>query len=292
VDQYDMLDDKGNIQDYTILLKVQQLEAMRMRWDVEFLKYYLEGSEFNYDFLITELPVENIMEEYFTKGDIAGASSTLHIERKALSIVLMKILVEDEYTGIREALIRDYLKDKHKYFPTLKDKYGIDGYVKTDKFKRFLKDKRCKNILFKWCTGLDLGADDPMKLVALRDSIIDSIKRTLNNLLIELSVGAADEKYLRFMKVREWIRNLKAEAESEEVKINSDKIKDYIKEINGGEKRLYNPNDIKVFVQDIKDIFDVEVTKKSDSTEYLIREEWTIDNIRGIRFFAESRRYT
>ena len=87
------------------------------------------------------------------------------------------------------------------------------------------------------------------------------------------------------MKVREWIRKLKVEAEAEEVKIDSDIIKSHIKEINAcGKKRLYNPNDIKVFSHDLKDIFDVKTTKKSSLTEYLIRDEWTIDNIRGISF--------
>jgi hypothetical protein len=197
---------------------------------------------------------------------------------------LMKILVEEEYADIRDSLIKDYLKDKQSYFPILKDRYGIDEYTKTGKFNLIINDKRCRKILFKWCTGLELGADDPLKLVAFRKKIIYSIKRTLNNLLIELSVGATDDKYLRFMKVREWIRKLKAEAESEEVKINSETIKSYIKEINSGEKRLYNPNDIRVFSHDLKDIFDVKTTKKSSLTEYLIRDEWTIDNIRGIDF--------
>ena len=83
VDQYDLLDDKGNIQEYTILLKVQQLEAMRMRWDVAFLKDYLEKSEFGYNFQINEKPLQNLMEEYFTSDDIASASESLSNEREA-----------------------------------------------------------------------------------------------------------------------------------------------------------------------------------------------------------------
>ena len=106
----------------------------------------------------------------------------------------------------------------------------------------------------------------------------------MNNLRKEQFLGTADDKYLRFVKVREWVRKLKAEADAAEVKINSDMIKDQIKEINSRYKKLYNPNDIKVFVLDLKDIFDVEATKKSSLTEYLIRDEWTINNIHGISF--------
>ena len=78
----------------------------------------------------------------------------------------MKILLED-YKGIRDTLVKDYVKDKQSYFPILKDRYGIDEYTKTDKFKLIINDKRCRKILFKWCTGLEIGADDPLKLVDL-----------------------------------------------------------------------------------------------------------------------------
>ena len=166
--------------------------------------------------------------------------------------------------------------------------YNVSNHVNTKKYSDIVNDIICKNLLFKWCTGEDLGADNSLKLLRLKDYDLDSIKRTLNNLEIEMSGKVNKENmYLRFIEVRKWVRELKSGEKS--VTITSEMIKEFINKFNDDYARLYNPNNINGVVNDLGDIFDVIKSNKSNKRTYLIGEEWTFDNIRGISF-AESRR--
>jgi hypothetical protein len=57
---------------------------------------------------------------------------------------------------------------------------------------------------------LDLGADDPMKMLDFNDGEIDSIRRTWNNLKAEASghVIKNDDKSLRYNALVHWIDDL------------------------------------------------------------------------------------
>jgi thermostable 8-oxoguanine DNA glycosylase len=122
----------------------------------------------------------------------------------------------------------------------------------------------------------------------LNDTVVDSLKRTLNNLIIESNNRVnKDNKYIRFIEVRKWIRSIKNGKDS--VRIDSNIIKDFIKEFNSRFGNLYNPNKIDGVVNDLNDIFQVKKVIISGKSSYDISYEWTLENIRGISF-AESRR--
>lgn len=85
MDQYNLLDDEGNIQEHKIMLSVQEQEARKMRWDVPSLKEFLENSQYGYNFKMEETPLESLMEEYFSKEDIASASESLKETRRSMN---------------------------------------------------------------------------------------------------------------------------------------------------------------------------------------------------------------
>jgi len=275
VDQYDLLDDKGNIQENTILLKVQHQEAMRMRSNIRYLKEYLEGA---YHFTLTEQQIDDLSEHFFSNKDISEASKEFRDERKTLTIALKNILIEEKYASARNELIKDYLKNRYQTFKTLKHKFAISEHVRTGKYKIFLDEKRCLKILFKWCTGLDLGVQDPAKLMDMSDGVIKSIKRTQSNLKSEQFQLKTDEKYIRFVEVRNWIRSIKRDSNDGTIVINSDNLKEF----NRRYKKLYKSN--RVLIQDLRDIFDVSETRINNFVEYTIGCEWTMENIHGVSF--------
>jgi hypothetical protein len=283
-DQYELLNDNGEIQDEKILFKVQKAEAFDIRKDINNLKKYLEASDYNYS--VTQVDIEDMIKDQISTEKISSDLKLCDTKTIDKATKLINILKCD--SNDRKELICDYLKRRHNDFKSLRSKYDLSNHVKTNKYVEYLNDKECSNLIFKWCTGEDLGADQPLKLLVLNDAVVDSLKRTLNNLIIESNNRVnKDNKYIRFIEVRKWIRSIKNGKDS--VRIDSNIIKDFIKEFNSRFGNLYNPNKIDGVVNDLNDIFQVKKVIISGKSSYDISYEWTLENIRGISF-AESRR--
>ena len=150
INSYDLLDHDGNIVDETILLKAQELEAFRMRWDVDYLKDYL-GNDQN-GFLIDE---KNISKPVMKKKEIKQSVTDLKIENSQ-RIDLLKALLQDDF--VRDEFIKDYLKKKNpKSLNNLYERYGIRNHLITNKYNEYLCRKDCLKLLFKYCSGIDMS---------------------------------------------------------------------------------------------------------------------------------------
>ena len=125
-----------------------------------------------------------LSETLISKAEIADASVSLADLKEQNTEHLIKLLQDG---CDRDDLVKDYLKKKYRNFMNLKDRYSIGAHVVTHKYDNFLVRKECSKVLFKYCTGLGLGADDPMKMLDFNDGEIDSIGRTWNNLKAEAS---------------------------------------------------------------------------------------------------------
>ena len=287
IDQYNLLSENGFIQESTILFKVQQLEAQRMRSNINCLKRYLENSIYGYNFKVYEQLVKSLEGDYFTIDEISISNNSIKDNKTGNEITLIKILTEDIYKVLKNELIKDYLKsNKSNLFPDISYQYNIQIHTKTNKFNRLLVDKKCKSILYKWCTGIKLKAINILDLIDLSDKIVYSLERTYNNLsqnYIFLNNGDMTD---RFIAVKDLVNQLR---ENNIYTINSDDIKIYIRIINKDyDKNLYSLNNISILVSDLHDIYDVEVKKNYNLTEYTIKDEWTFNNIRGVKFLVES----
>jgi hypothetical protein len=274
IDSYDLLDEAGEIQEETILLKAQRAEALRMRWDVSYIKAYLD----EYGFMIDEKNVTQISKTLISKIEISKSSATLADMKEQRIDQVIKLLQDDL---VKDELIKDYLKIKHRFFVNLKERYSIGEHISTGKYENFLTKKECSKILFKYCTGLDFGAYDPMKMIDFNGDEIDSIRRTWNNLKAEASGNSIknDEKFLRYNALVRWIEDMR---DGSDVTITADMLTKYMADFNGKYGKVYNTNDIRKVLKDIGDIFDV--IKISSSNTYTIGRKWTLDDIRGITF--------
>ena len=91
-----------------------------MRWDVEYIKAYLETSEYN--FLIDEKDVVNLSKALISKDEISKATISLAGMKEQLVTSLKNILKADlEHIE----LIKDYLKNKFINFKNL-DNYSFN----------------------------------------------------------------------------------------------------------------------------------------------------------------------
>ena len=282
IDQYNLLNENGFIQEHTILFKIQQLEAQRMRSDINCLRNYLEISIFGYNFEVNEQTVKILEGNYFTIDEITNSNKSVKNNKMGNEEALIIILTEDIYKKLRDDLIKDYLKINKKLFVSIFQQYNIQTHIKTGKFNRLLADKKCKNILYKWCIGIKLKAINLIDVTNITDNFIDSLERTCNNLRRSDLFKNKTDMTERFIVIKDLVRQLK---ENDIYTINSTDIKGFIKRINEDyEKKLYSLNNISVFVSDLHDIYNVEVNKNYNLTEYTINDEWTLSNIRGIRF--------
>ena len=282
IKSYDLLDDAGDIQDETILLKVQKIEAWRMRWDVEYIKAYLETSEYN--FLIDEKDVVNLSKALISKDEISKATISL-ADMKEQLVTSLKNILKDDLEHIE--LIKDYLKNKFINFKNLKNTYNIANHTVTHKHDKFLTTKICSKILFKYCIGLELGADDPMKMITFNSGEIDSIKRTWNNLTTEASERGIKEtlNLFRYNAITSWIEDIRIN--DDDVIIDIDMLTEFIKDFNSKYAGVYKTNNIKNILLDLHDIYDV--NKVLGTTNYVVGVKWTLNNIRGLTF-TRSRR--
>ena len=113
IDQYELLDDKANIQEERILYKVQQTEAMRTRWDINYLKEYMEASDYN--FQIIEEKVNDLFDNSISDDDVESALISRDEDIISRITKLINILKNDSVE--RKELVCDYLKNKYGYFP-------------------------------------------------------------------------------------------------------------------------------------------------------------------------------
>jgi len=196
---------------------------------------------------------------------------------------LMVILKDSKYERNREELIKDYVKVNFRIFESLAGKLEIQKHVKTKKYTMFLSKPECMKILWRYCVGLDLGVKDQMVLVDnFNAEEIKSIRRIYHNLKAEQSGKdpIVDNKFLRFIGLRSWIRAMK-EIDNP-VKLETDDLKQFAMSFNNKNGKTYNVLDIKGVVQDLRDIFDIEMIIQGNKRSYLVGDEWSIENVRGI----------
>jgi len=111
-DRYELLDDNGNILEEMILLKVQEIEAARMLWDVSFIKEYLENPAYGYNFQVIEYGKNPSSNACFTPDEIDLGLKVYQDEKDKIIDLLMVILKDSQYERNREELIKDYLNPK------------------------------------------------------------------------------------------------------------------------------------------------------------------------------------
>jgi len=147
-------------------------------------------------------------------------------------------------------------------------------------------------MLYRYCMGLELGAENPLEMVTggFSDTKIHSIRRSYQNLKEECSSVNVrrDDKYYRFEALRRFIRLQKEELKTKQLELSSTFLKIYIERFNIVKGKFYTGNGVKQVVQDLNDIFKVTVSRRSSSgqkeTIYVVGEEWTLDNIFGLKF--------
>jgi len=163
----------------------------------------------------------------------------------------------------------------------LKERYSIGEHISTGKYENYLTKKECSKILLKYCTGLDLGAYDPMKMIGFDFNKINSMKMTWNNLKAEASGHDIknNDKLLRYNALVHWVEGMR---DGGDVTITADMLAKYMADFNGKYGKVYNANDIRKVLMDIGVIFDVK--KDSENSTYVIGNKWSLSNIRGISF--------
>ena len=105
-----------------------------MRWDVSYIKAYLD----EYDFMIDEKNVTDISKTLISKVEIAGASSSLADMKVQRIDQIIKLLQDDL---VKDELVKDYLKKKHRLFVNLKERYSIGEHIPTGKYENYLTKK-------------------------------------------------------------------------------------------------------------------------------------------------------
>jgi len=200
--------------------------------------------------------------------------------------ILVKILRDNIYSSERQELIKDYLKKKQAQFKPLLFKWNIEDHKSTGKYKDLWSCPGCMDALYRYCTGLELNAIQPLKLLHSRYSYNDiySMKRTYQNLNLELSgkLPLKDDKYYRFIELREFIRG--ARETGVPLTFTGDQLLKFAKDFNSRYAAVYNEKNITVVVEDLKDIFDVETKTVNKKRQYTVKEEWSLDNIHGLGF--------
>ncbi|MBF0231763.1 MAG: hypothetical protein HQK65_01820 [Desulfamplus sp.] len=287
--RFTLLDNNGEISENAILRQVQDVEARRMNYDTSEIQAYM--NEYNFD--VSELSINNITTNCLTVENIENATIAVTLKKIRETDQIRCILTDNKYAVNRGLLVKDYLKGHKDLFDKLLVDYQIDKHKPSGMFKELLQCKDCQTLLYKYCTGLELNAVDPLALLQRRYSRenIYSMKRTYQNLVIEMSgvMPPLDDRFWRFYELREFIRKVKNQSD-EPVIINSSQLLHYAKFFNSKYSAVYNEKDSKNVVGDLKDIFHVEVDKiKRDKsnrkvTEYIIHEEWTLQNIQRLSF--------
>ncbi len=278
---YKFLDDNGNINEALIMRKVQQIEASRMSWNVDEIKKYMMDNAYNYDVIDTNQTLK--ITTFKPKDvDLELKSYKSEIEKDAARV--KAILTHGKYKIQCTEMILDYIKVNKQDFEVLYNKWNISNHKTTKRYKKYLINKKCKEILWRYCVGLDLETKNPILLVDERHSRQDvrNIQKTVRNLRAEASgiEFKKDDKYLRYHVLREFVRDMKNTQTTDKVNLTSDDLKSYIKFINEKVGMIYQHDNIRKVADELKIIFDVEKNKAF----YTIGDEWSLDNVRGVDF--------
>jgi len=285
-DRYSLLGNNGRISTHIIAEEVQKVEARRMNSDVAAIEEFV--SEYGYQ--VTELSLEELINQGLSDLEKHLAHIDLNSKKIDLVTTVVKILINRKYTHARQELVKDYLKKKHRVFKSLSIRWNISKHKSTGKYEILWEYPECVDLLYHYCTGLELNSKNPLKLLHPKYSkqSIYSIRRTYHNLMLEKAgiQPKKDDKFFRLVELRECVREVKVAGVP--LVINSQHLLDFARYFNSRYAAVYNENDIKNVAQDLKDIFDVEVVTKQDSgkksNEYHVKGEWSLNNIHGISF--------
>ncbi|MBF0227434.1 MAG: DEAD/DEAH box helicase family protein [Desulfobacterales bacterium] len=277
-DLYTLLDKDGEISEEAILEKIQEIETRKMCYDFDFIKQFMEKEDFGYNFKVDEISVDGLIET-IDKSTLDEASAKFKDEVKANIFKVLKMLFKSNES---EILVKDYLK-QNSSFEKLESRFNIKEHKINGRFHDILSEGECNKILFKYCVGLEVNTDDLKLIVTYNKDNISSIRRTYHNLKLEAKglYVQNDDKYKRFIWLRDSVRSLETPVLTKEMLI------DLMIDFNRKYGKLYNVNDIRGIVKDLHDIFDVEVkpvrVNNRKEKEYRIIKEWTLDDIRGLK---------
>lgn len=286
-DRYNLLNQYGRISKHIIAQKVQEAEARKMNYNVTAIEEYVRG----YAYQVIEVSHHNLSPIKLSDIEKQLAQFKLVSETIDRVKILVNILKDDIYTHERQELLKDYLKKKRRQFQTLAARLNISEHRSTKKYGLLLGDGDCTDLLYCYCTGLELNAENPLNLLFLKSKQrAYSIRRTHHNLMLEKEGRELkkDDKYFRFIELRDCVREVKKPGEA--LILNSQHLLDFAKYFNHRNAAVYNGKIIKEVLEDLKDIFNVEVvtihTGNRRKNEYHVKEEWAFNNIQGISFIS------
>ena len=287
VDRFPLLDSKGNILEERILQRVQRGETQKMRYHFKLLKIFMENDALGYNFQLKE-KLSYLIQRNLSDQEIKQADQVLNLKIKERKELVLAIISGSRSNQERDELLGVYLKKHNRQFPVLGADYCVDAQC-GGRYQGFISLPEVKNMLYRYCMGLELGAENPLEMVTggFSDTKVHSIRRIYQNLREECSSVNVrrDDKYYRFEALRRFIRLQKEELKPQQLELSSTFLKIYIERFNIVKGKFYTGNDVKQVVQDMKDIF--KVTKSNSGqkeTIYAVGEEWTLDNIYGLKF--------
>jgi len=282
-DRYNLLDRDGNISKFKIAGEAQKAEARRMNYKISEIEDYVR----EYGYQVVEVSHDQLAPHKLS--DIEKRLAKLKLNSDTIDrATMLKDLLNDDFH--RQELIKDYLKKKRQQFQTLSKQLNISKHKSTRKYETLFKCQKCMKLLYRYCVGLELNAENPFKLFLSKysDNDIYSMRRTHHNLMLEKKERQPqqDDKYFRFIELRDCVGEAKGPGKL--LVLNSQHLLAYAKYFNYKYAAVYNEKDTKGVVQDLKDILNVEVVDRSTATgrvkEYHVKEEWSFNNIQGISF--------
>ena len=287
--RFTYLDSNGNISENTILQQVQVLEARRMNYNISEIEAFLKP----YNFIVTEISNEDMAQDIFSEEEREECKIDFTGETEEKLTELIKILKnkDDIYHYERQELLKDYLKKKQSQFESLVQRLNIRGHRSTGKYVVLWESKDCMNVLKRYCSGLELYAENIFQLLRdkYNDTILSSIKRVYHNLELEQNAitPTPDDRYWRFFELRKCVREVKRPGVP--LTITKDQLLAFARDFNSRYAAVYSEYDVKQVVEDLNDIFDVQPKRFRDKNRkkiilYTILEEWTFMNIHGITF--------
>ncbi len=200
---------------------------------------------------------------------------------------LYEIVSNVKFINERKLLVKEYLKKKRNEFKNLFRELNISKHKTTGLFNSILSKPECLGMLYSYCVGLEIRADNPLDVVCqkLSKSDLASIRRCYKNLMIKHQGTPVkpDDKYWRYVKLREFVSKLKDGSGS--IRILKDFLFEFGETMNRKYKTNFNLSRSTQIVQDLRDIFDVEPDNicGRNQVAYIVGDEWTIHNIRNIK---------
>ena len=201
VDRFPLLDSKGNILEERILQCVQRIETLKMRYDLEALKLFMENDALGYNFQLQEMPIKDLIQNKLSDQEITQADQVLNLEIDNKEKLVLDIISGKRGDQERDELLYVYLKKHSRQFPILGADYRFDCQC-DERYQEFISVPEVKKMLYLYCMGLELNAVNPLEMVTsnFSNNIVHSIRRIYQNLKGECkSVNVKkDDKYYRF----------------------------------------------------------------------------------------------